>query len=210
MLQDYAAHFAPFATGFAIGGGLIIAIGAQNAFILRQGLLKQHVFPLVLFCAISDALLIIAGVAGLGALVQQSPLALQVVAIGGALFLIWYGIKAFRRSQTAQSLDLAKAEAPSLRAALGMCAAFTWANPHVYLDTVVLVGSLSAPFSGSAKIAYAVGASTASFAWFFSLGYGARLLVPLFAKPATWRYLDLGIAAVMWLIAAKLLWGLFA
>ncbi|MFM2421661.1 MAG: hypothetical protein RL291_191 [Pseudomonadota bacterium] len=209
MTSDIAALASPFATGFAIGGGLIIAIGAQNAFLLRQGLLKQHVLPLVLFCAISDALLIIAGVAGLGALVERNPVLLKVTAIGGALFLAWYGLKAFRRAWTVQSLELATEAAPSLARALSMCAAFTWANPHVYLDTVVLVGSLAAPYQGAERSAYAAGASTASFVWFFSLGYGARLLVPLFQKPRTWKILDLGIAAVMWLIAAKLIHSLW-
>lgn len=207
MIANVVAPLPAFLTGFAIGGGLIMAIGAQNAFILRQGLIRQHVLPLVLFCAISDTILIIAGVAGLGTLIQSSPTAVRTVSIGGAMFLAWYGWQAFQRSKTPQSLEIVTADTPTLTRALALCAAFTWANPHVYLDTVALVGSLSAPFVGDARIAYTVGAATASFVWFFSLGYGARLLTPLFAKPAAWRALDLLIAAVMWLIAISLLWS---
>jgi L-lysine exporter family protein LysE/ArgO len=201
--------FSAFATGFGIGGGLIIAIGAQNAFVLRQGILKQHVLPVVLVCAISDAVLIIAGVAGLGALVQAVPSLLVAICIGGIAFLSWYGYLALRRAMSPQIMAVEGQSAISLRAALITCATFTWLNPHVYLDTVVLVGALSAPFEGQFKIAYAIGAATASFAWFFGLGYGARLLAPVFRNPTAWRVLDLLITAVMWLIAARLGWWLW-
>jgi L-lysine exporter family protein LysE/ArgO len=205
MIENASANLLAFGTGFAIGAGLIIAIGAQNAFVLRQGLLKQHVLPIVLFCAVSDALLIIAGVAGLGTMISQSPLALKFVALVGAAFLGWYGWVAFRRAQQPQSLDVSAEGGLSLRQALLMCATFTWANPHVYLDTVLLVGSLSAPYADVQRVAYGLGAASSSFAWFFALGFGARLLRPLFAKPVTWKILDYGIAAVMWAIAATLL-----
>jgi L-lysine exporter family protein LysE/ArgO len=201
--------FGAFATGFGIGGGLIIAIGAQNAFVLRQGILKQHVLPVVLVCAISDAILIIAGVAGLGALVQAVPSLLVAICLGGIVFLSWYGYLALRRAMTPQTMAVEGQSATSLRAALITCVTFTWLNPHVYLDTVVLVGALSSPFEGYAKIAYAIGAATASFVWFFGLGYGARLLAPVFRNPVAWRVLDLLITAVMWLIAARLGWWLW-
>jgi L-lysine exporter family protein LysE/ArgO len=200
---------AAFATGFGIGGGLIIAIGAQNAFVLRQGILRQHVLPVVLICAISDAILIIAGVAGLGALVQAVPSLLIGICIGGIAFLGWYGYLALRRALSAQAMIPEGQSVISLRAALITCMTFTWLNPHVYLDTVVLVGALSSPFDGSAKIAYALGAATASFTWFFALGYGARLLAPLFRNPRAWQVLDLLIMTVMWLIAARLGWWLW-
>ncbi len=198
-----------FATGFAIGGGLIVAIGAQNAFVLRQGILKQHVLPVVLVCAISDAILIIAGVAGLGALVQAMPSLMVAICLGGIAFLGWYGWQALQRALAPQAMMPEGEATISLKAALITCMTFTWLNPHVYLDTVVLVGALSSPFLGHAKAAYAMGAATASFVWFFGLGYGARLLAPVFRNPRAWQVLDLMITAVMWLIAARLGWWLW-
>jgi L-lysine exporter family protein LysE/ArgO len=190
--------------GFLLGGSLIIAIGAQNAFILRQGLLKRHVFPLALFCAVSDATLILAGVAGFGQAIKAAPTLLEIVRWGGAGFLAWYAVTAFRRALSASALEAADAGALTLRAALLQCAAFTWLNPHVYLDTVVLVGGISTTF-GDNRWWYALGAVTASFAWFFALAYGARLLTPLFRKPSAWRVLDTGIGCVMALLALKIL-----
>jgi L-lysine exporter family protein LysE/ArgO len=190
--------------GFVLGGSLIIAIGAQNAFILRQGLIPQHVFPLVLFCAVSDATLILAGVAGFGEAIKAAPTLLKVVQYGGAAFLFWYGLTAFRRAFATGALEAAQGGGMPLRAALMQCTAFTWLNPHVYLDTVVLVGGISTTF-GENRWWYAVGAATASFAWFFALGYGARLLAPLFRKPSAWKALDIGIGCVMWLLAVKIL-----
>jgi L-lysine exporter family protein LysE/ArgO len=195
-----------FLTGFLTGAGLIIAIGAQNAFVLRVGLMRRHVFAVALFCAISDALLIGAGVGGFGTLVKSSPLLLAIATWGGAAFLLWYGISALRRALSATAMEASREEVPSLGGTLSKCAAFTFLNPHVYLDTVVLVGSLSAAYAPHSAI-YGFGAATASFVWFFSLAYGARLLAPLFEKPAAWRVLDSIIAAVMFLLAAKLIWG---
>ena len=201
---------AAFITGFLLGGSLIIAIGAQNAFILRQGLLRQHVFVLCLVCALSDALLIAVGVAGLGAIIEQSPLALTVIRIGGAAFLFWYAIVALRRAMNPEAMDVAgKGGQGSLKAALATCLAFTFLNPHVYLDTVLLVGSLSAQFEGDDRLAYAIGAMLASFVWFFSLGYGARLLAPLFSKQRAWQVLDCFIALVMAAIGLSLLMPFF-
>ncbi len=196
--------FAPFVEGFFLGGGLIVAIGAQNAYVLRQGLLKNHVFWISLFCALSDALLIALGVAGFGALVSSSPTLLKAVAIFGALFLFWYGITAFRRALHPHALEAAAAERPTIRQALVTIAAFTFLNPHVYLDTVVLVGGYSAQYPDPGRLIFGAGAAAASFVWFFSLGYGARLLEPLFRKPMAWRVLDTIIGIVMWLLAFKL------
>ncbi|MDH7791916.1 LysE/ArgO family amino acid transporter [Ochrobactrum sp. AN78] len=192
-------------SGFFLGASLIIAIGAQNAFILRQGLLRQHVFILSLICALSDALLIAAGVAGLGTLIAQSPKLISFVTLAGAAFLFWYASVAFRRAFHPEAMQVRSNGSVSLKAAVATCLALTFLNPHVYLDTVVLLGSLSARYEGSARAAYGAGAVIASFVWFFSLGYGARLLQPIFAKPAAWRVLDCIIGAVMALIGISLL-----
>lgn len=191
-------------SGFLLGASLIIAIGAQNAFILRQGLLKQHVFILCLVCALSDALLIAAGVAGLGTLIAQSPTLINFVTIGGALFLFSYAIIAFRRALKPDVLKAATPDGSGLKAAMAACLAFTFLNPHVYLDTVVLLGSLSARYDGPDRVAYGLGAMLASFVWFFGLGYGARLLQPIFARASAWRVLDVLIGLVMTAIGLSL------
>jgi len=197
----------PFFSGFLIGGGLIVAIGAQNAFILKQGIRREHVFVLALICSLSDALLIIAGVAGLGALIERFPALLTGVTLFGIGFLLWYGWLAFRRVLNPAGMAVKDAEAVPLGRAVMTCLTLTFLNPHVYLDTVILVGSLAAPYAGAMRIAYTLGAIAASFSWFFALGYGARVLTPLFAKPVAWRVLDALIALVMVSIAAKLgLW----
>lgn len=196
----------PFATGFATGFSLILAIGAQNAFVLRQGLLRAHVLPLCLLCALSDAILIAAGVAGFGALAEALPWFPRAMALAGAAFLLAYGaLRMMAAVRGDYALTLAGKSAP-LGATLAMGAAFTWLNPHVYLDTLGLVGAVSTQFGGSDKLAFGTGAVTASFVFFFSLGYGARLLAPIMASAAAWRRLDAGIALVMWALAAKLLW----
>lgn len=196
-------------SGFALGASLIIAIGAQNAFILRQGLLRQHVFILCLICALVDALLIAAGVAGLGTLIASAPRLIWWVTLGGGLFLAVYAVIAFRRALHPNILKAAPKGAASLRAAVMTCLAFTLLNPHVYLDTVVLLGSLSAGYGETARLAFGIGAMASSFVWFFGLGYGARVLQPLFAKPSAWRVLDIIIGIVMALIALSLLARLF-
>lgn len=192
-------------SGFALGGSLIVAIGAQNAFILRQGLIRSHVFILCLICAASDALLIAAGVAGLGTLVSKSPMLIAVVTIGGVLFLGTYSVMAFRRAWAPSAMVAGTPQGMPLKAAIMACLAFTFLNPHVYLDTVVLLGSLSAAHEGTARLAYGIGAAVASFTWFFGLGYGARFLAPLFARPSAWRVLDVLIGLVMALLATGLL-----
>ncbi|MEM1318459.1 MAG: LysE/ArgO family amino acid transporter [Pseudomonadota bacterium] len=207
--MEDASLFWPAAKGFALGGGLIIAIGAQNAFLLRQGLLRSHVFILCLIAATSDALLIIAGVAGVGTLVQANPLLLKIVTLGGAIFLAVYAIQAALRAWKPDALAVNGQGPASLGKAVSTLLAFTFLNPHVYLDTVVLVGGISAQYQGDARIAFAAGAVAASFVWFFSLGYGARLLTPLFAKPRAWQVLDAIIAIIMALLALSLLQRFF-
>ena len=193
------------ATGFAASLSLIVAIGAQNAFVLRQGLLRQHVFWLCLICAGSDAILISVGVAGFGALSEQAPWLEEVMRYGGAAFLIWYGYRSFRAAMRPRAMEGGETGAPSLSAAVATCLALTWLNPHVYLDTVALLGAISSPYQGAERWAFGVGAVAASFCFFFSLGYGARYLTPVFASPGAWRVLDIAIGVVMWAIAAALL-----
>ncbi len=191
--------------GLALGGGLIVAIGAQNAFILRQGLARSHVFVLCLICTLSDVLLIAAGIAGLGTFIAGRPDLLSVVRHAGAVFLAAYGLLALRRALHPGTLRPAGGDMPLKQAVLTVLA-FTFLNPHVYLDTVVLIGALSAQY-GAARWAFGAGAGLASLVWFFSLGYGARLLAPLFARPASWRLLEGGIALVMFRLAMQLLEG---
>ena len=197
---------APVITGFFLGASLIIAIGAQNAFVLRLGLQRRHVLPVVLVCSFSDAVLIAAGVAGMGSLVKQSPTLLMIISWGGIAFLSVYGVQAFLRALKAEEMVAGHGKETSLKQAIATVLAFTYLNPHVYLDTVLLVGSLSAQWPGQQWL-FATGAIAASFAWFFALGYGARILSPLFEKPLAWRILDLFIALVMWSIAFSLLQG---
>ena len=194
----------PAFQGFALGLGLIVAIGAQNAFVLRCGLVRRFVLPVVLLCALSDAILIAAGCIGLGTLIGGSPTLLRIVAAGGAIFLAWYGIAALRRALQPGVLRADAGLPRTLAGALATAAAFTWLNPHVYLDTVVLLGSISARFQGMERLAFGIGAAAASFIWFTGLGFGARLLSPLFARPSAWRILDLIIAVVMFGIALPL------
>lgn len=195
-------------TGFATGFSLILAIGAQNAFVLRQGLLKTHVFPLSLFCALSDALLIAAGVLGFGALVTALPMLPIVMALAGAAFLIVYGALRFQAAWRGSYAMELSGQSRSLRATLAIAAAFTWLNPHVYLDTLGLIGAISTSYDNwSDRINFGLGAVTASFVFFFSLGYGARLLAPIMRRPSAWRVLDVIIGATMWLIASGLIRG---
>ncbi|HET8596516.1 MAG TPA: LysE/ArgO family amino acid transporter [Castellaniella sp.] len=194
-----------FISGFFLGLGLIAAIGAQNAFVLKQGLQRRHVLAVCLTCALSDMVLISAGVAGFGALVAAAPSIRLVMTWAGALFLAAYALRSFRAAVVNRSaLDPAQAGTSSLSTTIAACLAFTWLNPHVYLDTVVLLGSVSANY-GPDRFRFGLGAVTASFVFFFLLGYGARLLRPLFARPGAWRVLDFLVGVVMTLLAAKLL-----
>jgi L-lysine exporter family protein LysE/ArgO len=202
-----AAMEAVFFRGFATSAALIVAIGAQNAFVLRQGLQRAHVLPVVLVCALSDMLLITLGVAGLGRWVQDQPALLALTRYGGAAFLVVYGLLAARRALAPHTLAVQGPAVADLRSALAACLAFTYLNPHCWLDTVVLLGSIAAQQPADARTAFGAGAAAASAVWFFALGYGARVLAPLFARPAAWRVLDAAIAAIMWAIAAALLRG---
>jgi len=189
--------------GFATGLTLIIAIGAQNAFVLRQGIRREHVLPVVLVCALADAILISAGAAGLGVLVEKYGAVTELIRYGGVAFLLGYAVLAARRAARPGTLAPSERAAGSARAALLTCLAFTFLNPHVYLDTVVLLGSLAHQQDG--PWLFVAGAVTASFTWFFALGYGARSLGRFFAHPRSWRILDGVIAAVMAALAARLL-----
>ncbi|MCJ8309750.1 MAG: amino acid transporter [Rhizobiaceae bacterium] len=197
--------FYPAIEGFLLGGGLIIAIGAQNAFILRQGLLQQHVFILCLIAALADTFLIVLGVAGMGTLISSNPDMLFYVTVGGAIFLAGYALIALRRALAPQGLETSGKGVSSLGKAVSVLLAFTFLNPHVYLDTIVLLGGVSGQYSGDLRVAFGAGASVASFLWFFSLGYGAKWLAPLFSRPAAWRVLDGLIALIMALLSITLL-----
>ncbi|GAA0576124.1 amino acid transporter [Kribbella sandramycini] len=195
-------------TGFATTLGLIVALGAQNAFVLRQGLRREHVVPIVLVCAFSDALLISAGIAGLGVLITQSPLALTIAKYAGAAFLYAYAALAARRALAPTTLTATATHSPlSLRTAVLTCLAFTYLNPHVYLDTVVLLGSLANQHGPSARWLYALGSVAASFTWFTALGFLSRHLSPLFTRPRAWQLLDTTIALLMTTLATYLLLG---
>lgn len=192
-------------SGFLLGASLIVAIGAQNAFVLRQGLRQRHVFTVAAICSASDAALIAAGVGGLGTLIAAWPGLLRIATFGGAAFLFAYGTAAFLRAFRPGRLIAANEPEVGLGATIGACLAFTFLNPHVYLDTVVLLGGISAAYAGGARAAFGGGAALASVVWFFGLGYGAKLLAPVFARPAAWRVLDVAIGIIMWAIASVLL-----
>jgi len=196
---------ASYLTGLGISFGLILAIGAQNAFVLRQGLRSEHVLLVCLTCSLSDALLICAGVAGFGALVLQVPWIEPVFRTGGGVFLVGYGLRSLWNAYASEhALEAAGKAAVSWQSALVTCLAFTWLNPHVYLDTLVLLGSASTQYSEH-SVAFALGAITSSFALFFSLGYGARFLQPVFIKPIAWKVLDALVGVLMISLGLKLL-----
>jgi L-lysine exporter family protein LysE/ArgO len=191
--------------GLLTGLSLIVAIGAQNAFVLRQGLIRQFVGPVVAVCAVSDLVLITAGVAGIGAIVQHAPTALTVVRWLGVAFLTAYGLRSLWRARHAGALAATGEEEPRLRGAVLQATALTWLNPHVYLDTVLLVGSIAAHHGPTGKWWFAAGACTGSILWFSGLGYGARLLSPVLTRPRAWQVLDvligLTVLAIAWSLA---------
>lgn len=198
-----------FGAGFALGLSLIMAIGAQNAFVLRQGIRRSHVFAVCLTCALSDAILIAAGVAGFGRLNEAVPWVEPVMRWGGAAFLLAYGARAFLSAWRGGAvLSVAGQGAESLGPVLATGLALTWLNPHVYLDTVVLLGTVAAQYED--RLGFAMGAMSASFVFFFMLGYGARRLAPLFARPQAWRVLDIAVGLLMWAIALSLIRGTVA
>lgn len=190
--------------GYVTALSLILAIGAQNAFVLRQGLRREHVGPVVAVCALSDAALIGAGVAGFGAVSGAVPWLGEAMRWAGAAFLLVYGGLRFRAAaRGGEALMPAAGKAASLRSVLATCLVLTWANPHVYLDTVVLIGSISAQYAPHG-MAFGIAAACASLSFFAALGYGARLLAPVFARPRAWVWLEIGVGVVMWAIAAGL------
>lgn len=190
-------------TGFLTGLSLIVAIGAQNAFVLRQGLLRKHVLPIVLICAFSDAALIVVGVLGLGSLISLLPWLLEVIRWVGVAFLIWYGSTSLRRFMKNESLQAAEAGSGTLKQTVLTVLALTYLNPHVYLDTVIFIGGIANQFQED-KWFFVIGAVTASFVWFFSLGFGAKKASVLVSKPTFWKILDIFIAAVMFSLAITL------
>jgi L-lysine exporter family protein LysE/ArgO len=196
------------ATGFALSASLIVAIGAQNAFVLRQGLAREHAGAVALFCALSDALLMTAGVLGMGQAIAAMPALAATMAAAGAVFLAAYGLRALLRAWRPDVLHAGeRAPVGSCTRVLAQAAAFTFLNPHVYLDTVLLVGSVGAQQPPLLpRAAFLLGACAASFAWFFGLAYGARVLAPWFERPAAWRVLDALIGLTMWALAAWLIW----
>ena len=194
-------------TGLVTGLSLIAAIGAQNAFVLRQGLARQHVGIVVAICAVADVGLIVAGVAGIGRIVEQAPAALDVVRWLGVAFLTWYGVSSLLRARHAEALEAASERALTRRGAAVRATALTFLNPHVYLDTVLLLGSLAAHQGPTGRWWFALGACVASVAWFTGLGYGARLLSPLLRKRRAWQVLDVLIGLTMLAIAAGLALG---
>lgn len=199
-----------YLTGLVLGASLIIAIGAQNAFVLRQGLLRVHVALVVIVCILIDVVLTTVGVDGLAASLGRNPWATEALAVAGACFLGWYGLGAARRACSSQSLAAAAAVgAQSARGVLLQTLAVSLLNPHVYLDTVLLIGSVGVQQAPPLRPAFLAGVWTASFGWFASLGFGSRLLAPLFARPIAWRLLDGMVAIVMWSIAVTLVWATF-
>ncbi|WP_026556453.1 LysE/ArgO family amino acid transporter [Arthrobacter sp. 35W] len=208
------------AAGLGLGTGLalIVAIGAQNAFVLRQGILGQHVLPVVLVCAISDALLIAAGIAGIGVVITAVPAVVVVIRLAGAAFLVAYGVLAAKRAIHPGALTAsgpgsrqarpAGPARPPLAPVLATVLALTWLNPHVYLDTVLLLGSVANQQGPELRWWFGAGAGLASVLWFSALGFGARYLRPVFAKPAAWRVLDGIIAVVMVALGVKMVLGL--
>jgi L-lysine exporter family protein LysE/ArgO len=190
--------------GFSLGFSLILAIGAQNAFVLKQGLRDEHVLLVCFICALSDALLILIGVSGFHVLVASFPALVDIARLGGATFLFIYGLISFYNAfRVQEGLQPSEIKSNSAWQSALTCLAFTWLNPHVYLDTVVLLGSVSTQFSEQLGW-FAAGAMSSSFVFFFALGYGARLLRPVFAKARAWRILDFLIGCIMWAIALRL------
>jgi L-lysine exporter family protein LysE/ArgO len=198
-----------FLAGFALSAALIVAIGAQNLFVLGQGLRREHVGAVVLFCGTADALLILLGVAGVGAALGAAPGLARLLAGGGALFLGWHGAKALRRVLAGGGLAVGAVAALPLGRVMAATAGFTLLNPHVWLDTVMLMGIAGSAQPEAVRPFFVLGAASASFAWFAALGYGARLLAPLLARPGAWRVLDGLVGATMLALAGSLARGAF-
>lgn len=196
-----------FFSGLATGLALIVAIGSQNAYVLRQGIRREHVLPIVAFCAASDAVLILAGIGGAGVVIRGNDTLMLLTRYGGSLFLAGYGTLAAQRAWQGHQMQLDKGSGVTLAVALTACFGFTFLNPHVYLDTVVLLGSIANQRPGSGAWVFGAGACLGSVLWFSALGFGARYLAPLFQTTTAWRVLDSVIALTMWALAVALLVG---
>ncbi|MYM37207.1 LysE family transporter [Duganella sp. FT94W] len=194
-----------FLKGIGLGGSLIVAIGSQNAYLLRQALKREFVLTCIAICIICDVVLIAVGVAGMGRLITEAPSLLFWIKIAGAGFLFWYGVRALRSAIYPSAINASDDNtAPDRKTVIAAMLAFSLLNPHVYLDTVVLLGSIGGQQPGNGRVYFAVGAMLASAIWFSALGLGARYLTPLFARPTAWRMLDGAIAIIMWSLAISL------
>jgi len=194
----------PFFQGMGVSGGLIVAIGAQNAFVLSQGVRKNHHLLIALMCSVCDALLITIGISGVGTVIASSPRLAAAGAWGGAAFLFWYGFKAFQSARQGNVLN-AEEKKCSLRTAIATTMAVTWLNPHCYIDTLLLIGSIGGQFDGQGRLFFGVGAVSVSFIWFFSLSFCGQMLAPVFQNPTAWRILDTLMGLIMWIIALTLI-----
>ncbi len=197
--------FSVYFQGFGLGGSLIVAIGAQNAFVLSQGVRRNHQLAVALLCTLCDIVLISVGITGVGTTVAASPILGNIAAIGGSAFLFWYGFGAFRSALGNHGLKTQEDTPDSLRSVLMLTLGVTLLNPHVYLDTVVLMGSMSGQYSLEARPVFGLGAMSASLIWFLLLAQGGRALAPAFRNPVTWKILDGAVCATMWLLGARLL-----
>lgn len=198
-----------FWSGLGTGLGLIVAIGSQNAYVLRQGLLRNHPFIIALICSTIDAIMIVLGVGGLGLIITSSKILLNIARYGGAIFLIFYGIMSFKSVFKNERINVGDPQRkPGLKNTILTLLALSLLNPHLYLDTCVLIGTIGAHFKGMEKRFFMIGAISASYIWFFTLSYGAKLLVPLFEKPIAWKILDFLVAIIMWTIACYLILGM--
>ena len=191
--------------GFALSIGLILALGPQNVFVMRQGLMRSHVFAVCLACSVFDALLITAGVLGVGSILAGIEGAEFMIAIGASIFLISYGLLRIKSAISPVGMSTEGEGESDLAPTIAAAAAFTFLNPHVYVDTLLLIGGTSSRYLGDDRVAFGIGAATASFVFFFSLGYGARSLSEVLNKPKAWRYIDLSIASIMFIIAAAIM-----
>ena len=194
-----------FLQGFGIGSGLIIAIGAQNAFVLSQGIKNNYPLVIASICILCDATLIGIGIAGVGTAVATNPLFSDIATWGGAIFLFWFGLNSLKSALKGGSLDPSEEISVSLKQIVMTTFAITLLNPHVYLDTIVLLGSISGQFPKDERVIFGIGAITASAIWFLTLSMGARILAPIFKKQISWRILDILVCCTMWGIATSLL-----
>ncbi|WP_462323974.1 LysE/ArgO family amino acid transporter [Desulfoplanes sp.] len=194
-----------FLEGFGVGGGLIVAIGAQNAFVLSQGVRRNFHYLVAGICCVCDVVLISLGVVGVGAAALARPELASWMAWLGSLFLLWCGWRAFRSALRGGQMDMARARRLTLKGAVATTLAVTLLNPHTYLDTMLFLGGISTQFAGTGRYLFGLGAITASFFWFFSLSFGGQFLAPLFRKPMTWRFLDGFVCLTMWGIAATMI-----